>query len=636
MLASRPMVALSRPGSRPWGVLLSLASLVLGLSCAPVEPDGEVPAFQVSWLSPTGQIPDDIGVLRVLRVYPDGTQDDQISRSRRAIVEDGERALIVPRLPYDEVVDLELQAHAATCRDDDPYCDLKYVGRTGPVVLRPGERRYVSIAMYPVAQSSELNRGITLPPRFLHSATALDDGRVLVAGGFTSLEAADCPEGLVATRCFSARADDRAYVLDPATARFFEVQDPMLEARGGHTATQLEDGTVVIAGGAPRAIVAFRDVGGDGEPVRAREVLVLPFLDATTPGASESSELFEPNANAELEDLDRDGDPGRGGFVGDPNAMTPAPIPLNAPRFLHAAALDPSDASRVVLFGGTAAPTTYEVFDVRKPGGPGVYDNTGASLGAARVAPRAVSMGAEGTAKIWIFGGVEQALSNDDLADVWTPDESDPNGALRPGTEDSFFPTATGAEETFPEFALIRPGVAPVSDSFIVVNGWYGPRCPADATATTAPVFGGAEICGHQGGPDRIFTVRSDNGSTTRGASPVSARHALAEAVAMRDGRVMLVGGVQNGLFASNVGTAIYEGVDANRARGAGGPLLRNGRFFHAAAAVTDSGVMVTGGITLDAMGVRASLVGPSEVVMLAPPARPARVVPRMDDEAEE
>ncbi|MBX3251854.1 MAG: hypothetical protein KF901_32040 [Myxococcales bacterium] len=625
------MVALSRPGPRPWGVLLSLA---LGLSCAPVDTsDGDVPDFQVSWLTPSGEIPADVGVLRVLRVYRDGTQDDQISRSRRAIVEDGDRALIVPRLPYHEEIDLELQAHAADCGDTDPYCNLRYVGRTGPMVLRPGERRYVPIAMYPVAASATLNRGAALPPRFLHTSTALDDGRVLIAGGFTSLESADCPDGLDATRCFAARADDRAYVLDPATARFHEVQDTLQQARGGHTATRLADGTVVIAGGAPRAIVAFRDVGGEGEPVRAREVLVLPFLDADTPGAHATSELFDPDANPEAEDLERDGDPGRGGFLGDPNETGLAPIPLNEGRFLHAAAADPSSGDRVVLFGGTVAPTTYEVFDLRKPGGPGVYDNGGASLGVARVAPRAVAMGAGATARIWVFGGVQQALSNDDLADVWTPEAASPNGTLRPGTEDSFFPTSTGTDEDFPELALIRPGVAAVGDSHILINGWYGPRCPAGATATTAPVFGGPEICGHQGGPDRIFTVQSANGSTMRGASPISARHALSEAVRMRDGRVLLVGGVQNGTFANNVGTAVYDGVEAGRARGAGGPLLSQGRFFHAGSALTDSGVVITGGITLDATGVRASLVAPSEVVMLAPPNRPTRMTRPEDGE---
>lgn len=69
-------------------------------------------------------------------------------------------------------------------------------------------------------------------PRAAHSATALFDGRVLVAGGFT--EESDAPSG--------------AEVYDARTGRFLRLP-PMITPRHSHTATTLPDGRVLITGG---------------------------------------------------------------------------------------------------------------------------------------------------------------------------------------------------------------------------------------------------------------------------------------------------------------------------------------------------------------------------------------------------
>ena len=66
-----------------------------------------------------------------------------------------------------------------------------------------------------------------------HTATALADGRVLVAGGWDGLGAA-------------AWAD----LYDPATGTF-AATGPMASARGFFTATRLSDGRVLLAGGTP-------------------------------------------------------------------------------------------------------------------------------------------------------------------------------------------------------------------------------------------------------------------------------------------------------------------------------------------------------------------------------------------------
>jgi Galactose oxidase, central domain len=68
-------------------------------------------------------------------------------------------------------------------------------------------------------------------PRAAHTATTLIDGRVLVAGGFTT-------QG-------SARG---AEVFDPASGRYAALP-PMVQTRHSHTATRLPDGRVLLAGG---------------------------------------------------------------------------------------------------------------------------------------------------------------------------------------------------------------------------------------------------------------------------------------------------------------------------------------------------------------------------------------------------
>jgi hypothetical protein len=73
--------------------------------------------------------------------------------------------------------------------------------------------------------------------RFGHTATLLPSGKVLITGGFTSAEVNQQAASLASTE-----------VYDPATGTFSPAGD-MAVARGGHAATLLQDGRLLITGG---------------------------------------------------------------------------------------------------------------------------------------------------------------------------------------------------------------------------------------------------------------------------------------------------------------------------------------------------------------------------------------------------
>jgi galactose oxidase-like protein len=93
--------------------------------------------------------------------------------------------------------------------------------------------------------------GKMITPRFLHTATLLLDGRVLIAGGDSSYAA-------------STSAEASAELYDPVTGTF-AATGSMTAPRDGHTATLLPNGKVLIAGGGPR-------INGGGYSVASAEL----------------------------------------------------------------------------------------------------------------------------------------------------------------------------------------------------------------------------------------------------------------------------------------------------------------------------------------------------------------------------
>lgn len=482
---------------------------------------------------------------------------------------------------------------------------VTHVGQAGPFILGEGERRQVRIRMWSVNESAGLP-GEDFG-RFLHTTTWLPDGRLLVAGGFDTLTTGACPaepalpEG---TQCFRARATSSALAVEVGSGRVTPIRNAMLAARGGHTATALPDGRVLLVGGATDALLAFAPIGAADSG--RFDVSIYPIDSRGSSSAHASFEVFDAYLGHRTDDPDRDGDPGRGGFLGVAGSTEPGAT--NQPRFFHAAAAVPSEAGRVVIVGGMGgadSAATFEVFDANRAGGYGVYRASGNRLRTPRVAPSAVGL----RGRVWIFGG---ALAADDaaLAEVWEGG-ADPNGVTEDATEGRDFPSSTrGMTQNRPEYALMRPAVAAIAggDAALVV-GWYGPRCEPDGTA---PRFfdpaSPTETCAAPVAPaTRSYTVSANTGVAT----PTDVRAQSFAEVALtqdfdptREGfreRIVLLGGISNLSWTSQRNAEVFSG-----ARGTGGEAtrlaagaiaLRNGRTFHTSTGVPGLGVVSVGGI---------------------------------------
>lgn len=496
---------------------------------------------------------------------------------------------------------------------------LLHVGHAGPFVLGEGERRQVELRMYPVDTSSAVP-GASVS-RFLHTATRLPDGRVLIAGGFTEATAmAACPADVGAdAQCFELVATDEALALDPTSGAVEPIRDAMLAPRAGHTATLLPDGRVLLAGGAARALLTMTPQGTN--TTDGYELTLLPRRADGSDGAHDSFALFDAYLDG-VDDNERAGDLGRGRFLGSAGGDTAGT--LNQPRFLHAAAEVPGAPSRVLLVGGLGGPEsaeTWEVFDNQRTGGYGVYAGPDARLATARAMPSAVGVGE----RVWIFGGVN-ATSDDDLAAIWSAEGDDPNGAVTRANAITAFPSATtDGTESHPEYALLQPLVATVdSGARAVVAGWYGARCPPDGTT---PSFAGTERCAEAG---RSFTVADEDGLTTPTNLIARSFGAVATLGCFEPGRseryVVMTGGIMNAAWRAQPAIDILTGtVDAigaaERLSGVSASLTRP-RLFHTTSGLPGLGFVTVGGITFSTALDQITFESTVEVTFLRRPDR--------------
>lgn len=173
--------------------------------------------------------------------------------------------------------------------------------------------------------------------RIFHTATLLQDGRVLVVGGGPGPDAA---------------ALESTEIYDPGSGAWTQAGD-LVEARGGHTATRLSDGRVLVVGGRP---------GGDSPAVASAEMFDpsdgtwLPAAGPEQPRSLHTATLLQDGrvlvAGGEISD--------EGGILESAEIFDPSTDSwVSAGKMAQARAFQSAtllEDGRVLVAGGSSAP----------------------------------------------------------------------------------------------------------------------------------------------------------------------------------------------------------------------------------------------------------------------------------------
>ena len=520
---------------------------------------------------------------------------------------------------------------------------LRYSGRAdGLVIVEEGRRRFVDVTL--TQEDSVTLLGTTLEePAFALTATPLDetDGRVLLTGGFVSATEMTCPAPYAADDlCLVVTASNRAQVFDQGSASVVTTRGALLGPRALHEATKLADGRVLVTGGVDRAMLILRNDSLETSWSGWEIADITPYPGDGYAGALNTWEVFDPEANPEAEDTDRDGDLERGGFLG--RSDSPGmPGTLTSARFGHAASLlvhegaggIPSiDRRRVLITGGFGV---SGMADVLSPGSTDVFwlDATGQTWGtvtsisypptqARRVAPASAMLGRTA----WVFGGSPYpgdeglAFGNQSIVEAWRLQGDSGDEWNVSVVNFSDFATTEHPEyvRMFGEAVPIGPG-----ESTVLMSGWYGARC-VDASGSPASTFDytdGAEppspvptyVCPP---PDVLYIETLDytlavdqTPPVITRASPTTVPHALAEVLRLetspRTGQVLVIGGITNLQFQTTGTMDLYDGTFAEGAAQVDAAFpashgLNVPRAWHVAAETPGGNVVVAGGLTFD------------------------------------
>jgi hypothetical protein len=395
--------------------------------------------------------------------------------------------------------------------------------------------------------------GLMTSARYFHTATALGNGKVLIAGGVGPV-----------TGGFGTT--NNAELFDPATGTFTSTSG-MTSPRDSHTATLLPNGKVLIAGGVLRTVngnITFLNTAelfdpATGSftsiaPMNARRQLhtatVLPNGKALILGG-DFGDQNATNNTAELFD------PTTGTFTLLANTMT-------APRSSHTTTLLPN--GKLLLAGGYHLEGPFAIGNNSAES----FDPTSESFSA--LAPM-TSVRYEHTATLLANGKVLIAGGT--------------TGGSTPGTNVSN--TAESFDPVAGTFTLVSPSVmsAPrtthtatlLPNGKVLLTGGYnggvaGPIPGSPAWNNSADVFDPAS---------GMFVSLLPN-TMTSGRS-------LHTAVVLVDGRVLIAGG-----FSGAVVLNTAELVDFSTGSFASLPSMSKGRAYHTATALSNGKILMAGG----------------------------------------
>jgi hypothetical protein len=250
------------------------------------------------------------------------------------------------------------------------------------------------------AQTFTFTAGAPGTARARHTATLLPDGTVLIAGGIDGS---------------TQQPTNVAEIYDPQTDQFTPAASPLNTARYGHTATLLNDGTVLLAGGAtdtvPTAAASaelytagsgFAPISNSMSMPRAFHTATLLNDGTVLVAGGITDPTSDPIGTAEVYS------------AGNFKAVTAT---MSVPRALHTATLL-NNGSVLFAGGGTTglpgAPTNFA--DLYDPDAQ-IFTATGV-LNTARSEHTATLLS---TGTVLVLGGVDNAGNTIDAAELYQP-----------------------------------------------------------------------------------------------------------------------------------------------------------------------------------------------------------------------
>ncbi len=563
-----------------------VGALALGTAACAQHTEEAPLSVQLAVVGPEGPgLPADVAFVRVSYRVGEAAPELRVSSVQGLESVEGRRRLVLEDLPAHTQLSVRLEGQ----RENG---EIAYLGSLGPLALAGGEHLKAQVVLSVANESVPLSNAP--PPRFLHRASALPDGRVLISGGFGAPVGVTCPVGAVSdARCYRVVALNDAWLFDPNTLLFHEIPGGLLEARAGHTSTPLSDGRVLIAGGARAALVLF-------DPATPALPRFIPLDAQGMASASASFELFDPALGARSAR-----DPVRGRFAGSATAPQ-APAPLLAARFLHAAAPIAGTPGRVLLAGGLGSgdsARSYEIFDAARAGGYGTSATLRGELASERAAPSALALTSMDQHAIWIFAG-NRARDNGDLAELWRSAPELPAGSSQQATNTAFPEAAsTPPAAPHPEYAFPQALTARLGDGRrALVSASLPPFC-GDADS---PTFALTDLPDRQGSCSapaalrRCYVLDAESGA----AQPCATLQAhLGGAIAeLSDGGALLSGGLDD--LTSKMSLSLERfalmSSEASELVPVATLSLAEPRAYHSSTALPEGGALSVGGLRFD------------------------------------